>query len=156
MPEADGWTFLRAVRETPSLARLPVILVSAAPATRPIDFPSDMDFDGMLLKPLRMAALAQLLERQLDLEWTWRAQDTEPAVDLNCDKLGPNEVAQLREALALGQVLNLQRQAAALTANPECAAFAQEVIRLCGLVDLPGLQRLFATALPEADEPAGA
>lgn len=152
MPGADGWDFLRAIRESPTLARLPVILVSAAPAARPVDFPSGLAFDGILMKPLQAATLAQFLAQCLSLEWIWEEAAPESGFTTTSVRLAPDEAERLREALALGQILDLQRHAGALAERaPECAAFAEEIIRLCGLVDLPGLRRLFERALPAAD-----
>lgn len=152
MPDADGWAFLRALRASPSCARMPVILISAAPPARPAGFPEGVDFDGMLLKPLQTSALARVLAQQLDLEWIRLDEAGATEKVLRCDKLSQIEVRQLRENLRLGKVLNLQRHAAALAlTNPECADFAQEVVRLCTMIDLGGLHRLFDQALPGED-----
>lgn len=158
MPDADGWSFLRGIRARPELARMPVILVSAAPAARPVGFPEGMEFDGVLMKPLQTSVLVQLLARRLGLEWIRRDQPSAPppVLDLRCVNLSRIEVEQLHDALKLGKVLNLQRHAAALArTNPECAPFAQEVVRLCTLIDLPGLQRLFDQALPQPTDRTG-
>ncbi|WP_104502838.1 hybrid sensor histidine kinase/response regulator [Pseudomonas orientalis] len=49
MPGMDGWELLRQVRNRWS--HLPVLLYSAVPPRRPLDYPDALAFDGALLKP---------------------------------------------------------------------------------------------------------
>ena len=49
MPGMDGWALLRQVRER--WDHLPVILYSAVPPRRPENYPKDLAFDAILLKP---------------------------------------------------------------------------------------------------------
>lgn len=49
MPGMDGWGLLRHVRER--WRHLPVMLYSAVPPRRPQDYPEDLAFDAVLLKP---------------------------------------------------------------------------------------------------------
>jgi len=49
MPGMDGWELLRQVRER--WRHLPVMLYSAVPPRRPQDYPADLAFDAVLLKP---------------------------------------------------------------------------------------------------------
>ncbi|MBC3373699.1 response regulator [Pseudomonas sp. SWRI92] len=49
MPGMDGWELLRHVRD--SGRDLPVMLYSAVPPRRPEDYPEDLAFDAVLLKP---------------------------------------------------------------------------------------------------------
>ncbi|AZE46529.1 hypothetical protein C4K04_0834 [Pseudomonas chlororaphis] len=49
MPGMVGWELLRHVRER--WCHLPVMLYSAVPPRRPEDYPKDLDFDAVLLKP---------------------------------------------------------------------------------------------------------
>ncbi|ALI06518.1 MULTISPECIES: hybrid sensor histidine kinase/response regulator [Pseudomonas] len=49
MPGMDGWELLRQVRER--WRHLPVMLYSAVPPRRPQDYPEDLAFDAVLLKP---------------------------------------------------------------------------------------------------------
>jgi signal transduction histidine kinase len=152
MPEMNGWAFLQAVRESPVLAGLPVILVSAARPSRPAAFPPGMDFDHVMLKPICQEELAAFLGRRLNIEWIWdvrRGNDgavlpgrSEPV------KFPPQaELHAFREILALGRVVALQRWADSLEQMfPDCAGFAAKVRSLCLVVDLAGLQRLLGLA----------
>lgn len=49
MPGMDGWELLRQVRDGPR--DLPVMLYSAVPPRRPENYPQDLAFDAVLLKP---------------------------------------------------------------------------------------------------------
>ncbi len=49
MPGVDGWELLRQVRDGPR--DLPVMLYSAVPPRRPENYPQDLAFDAVLLKP---------------------------------------------------------------------------------------------------------
>ncbi|WP_223472528.1 MULTISPECIES: hybrid sensor histidine kinase/response regulator [unclassified Pseudomonas] len=49
MPGMDGWALLRQVRER--WDHLPVVLYSAVPPRRPENYPKDLAFDAILLKP---------------------------------------------------------------------------------------------------------
>lgn len=50
MPGMDGWELLRQVRER--WGHLPVMLYSAVPPRRPQDYPDNLVFDAVLLKPV--------------------------------------------------------------------------------------------------------
>jgi DNA-binding response OmpR family regulator len=49
MPGMDGWELLRQVRKRRH--PLPVMLYSAVPPRRPQDYPEDLEFNAVLLKP---------------------------------------------------------------------------------------------------------
>ncbi|MBD9413878.1 response regulator [Pseudomonas sp. PDM16] len=61
MPGMDGWALLDVARQRwPSL---PVLLYSSAPPMRPPEYPSDLSFDAVLLKPSDAAELLMTVER---------------------------------------------------------------------------------------------
>lgn len=152
MPEMDGWSLLRAIRQTPRLQKLPIFLISAAQPHRPEGFPADADFDGMLMKPLDQTALARMLEERLDIAWI-RNEGPEATAETGALVLpGPAEIGEMIDMLALGQILAIEEWAEALAqAQPEFRIFAQEVKRLCAAVDLPRLWKL-ASLAAEKDE----
>jgi CheY-like chemotaxis protein len=61
MPVMDGWTFRRAQQNDPSIAHIPVIILSGADAHR---FP-ELDAVAAFEKPVAMAQIAKLLRRLL-------------------------------------------------------------------------------------------
>jgi signal transduction histidine kinase/DNA-binding NarL/FixJ family response regulator len=148
MPGMDGWALLRELRTDSTLAAMPAILVSAAEPQRSPQVPDDIDFDHVLLKPIRQDDLAQTLKRLLGLEWV--LDDIENAASLPVGKNGVPSQAQLatlREMLSLGRVVAIRRWAQELVRDqPELAEFASEAGALAESVDLAGLERLLNRA----------
>jgi len=64
MPVMDGWTFRHAQRNDPSIAHIPVIILSGADAHR---FP-ELDAVAAFEKPVAMAQIASLLRRLLTVQ----------------------------------------------------------------------------------------
>jgi len=148
MPGMDGWAFLREFRALPGASSLPVILVSAACAERPNGFPAGIVFDGVLMKPIRQHELAESLQRLLGLEWTLdQASSVFPTAASSTSLPSANELAALREMLALGRVVAIQRWALNLAeTRPDLADFAREAALLAEAVNLPGLELLLQRA----------
>ena len=139
MPEMDGWGFLRAVREQETMAHLPVILISAARPTYPADFPGNLAFNHVVIKPLNTDKLASYLRQLFD--------GTE-----NSDQKPSNAIARLptvkreefRAMLELGQIVALQHWADNLAQEqPDHHDLAQEIKQRCQTIDLAGLHQLF-------------
>ncbi len=150
MPGQDGWDFLRAVRESPRGRDLPVILISAAAAKRPEGFPEGVDFDHVLLKPLRLDRLLAVLRETLGFDQVPSAPPP-PAGDVPAGPPTPWPppalLDELRSMHAQGQILAMQRWADRLAAaQPDYAPFCRRVVKLCQAVDLPGLKRLLDQA----------
>lgn len=145
MPICDGWGFLEAIRNDQRLADLPVILISAAPAARPADFPADLDFDLKLMKPVRLDNLASLLQHRLGFRWVASATaESRPnaVVEGPQAQPGKEKMEEYRDLLALGKVLALQRWAQRGTLEtPGLASFYDEIVALARAVDLAGLKR---------------
>ena len=59
MPVMDGWTFRRAQREDPSIAHIPVVVLSGADANR---F-AELDAVAAFEKPVEMSLIADVLRR---------------------------------------------------------------------------------------------
>ncbi len=161
MPEVNGWAFLQTVRESPVLAGLPVILVSAARPSRPTAFPAGMDFDHAMLKPICQDELAEFLARRLNIEWILEdpvsIEGAAPSERVEPGRYPPQEeLDAFRDMLTLGRVVALQRWADSLEhVFPDCAGFAGKVRSLCQTVDLGGLQRLLDQAEGQMPESMG-
>lgn len=146
MPFLDGWGFLHLIRRTARGKSLPILLISAALPDRPADFPNDLQFEDVLLKPVNEEQLAAQLARHLGLEWIRNDGVTDeppPAVQERIERPGSERLQEPRRMLALGQVISLCRWAERLaTEEPRWAFFADEIVRLCHAVDLVALKRL--------------
>jgi CheY-like chemotaxis protein len=57
MPTMDGWEFRRRQKEDPRIAKIPVVVVSASDAAKPIDA------DGVLRKPVDIDRLLQTVAK---------------------------------------------------------------------------------------------
>jgi CheY-like chemotaxis protein len=65
MPVLDGFAVVRAIRENPRLAALPVLAVTAYAMQGDRERVLESGFDGYLSKPINATSLAQELERLL-------------------------------------------------------------------------------------------
>jgi CheY-like chemotaxis protein len=65
MPVLDGFAVVRAIRENPRLAALPVLAVTAYAMQGDRERVLNSGFDGYLSKPINATSLAQELERLL-------------------------------------------------------------------------------------------
>lgn len=66
MPVLDGFAVVRRIRETPELAALPVVAVTAYAMRGDRDKILESGFDGYLSKPIDAHALAEELDRLLN------------------------------------------------------------------------------------------
>jgi CheY-like chemotaxis protein len=147
MPNGSGWDLLLAIRNLPGPEQRPVILVSAAPPEPPPDFPPDLRFDGVLLKPDVAKPLAGLLESLLGL--SWRRQELVPKAEFSIARLPAERIGEFKSMVELGRIVALEHWAEALGLNhPEWADLAVEIKRLAESANLGGLQRLLDGPLP--------
>jgi signal transduction histidine kinase/CheY-like chemotaxis protein len=156
MPGMDGWVFLRELRADSVLAAIPAILISAAEPQRSPQVPGDIEFDHVLLKPIRQDDLAHTLKRLLGVEWVLEdMNDSTPLA--GSDKVpSTTQLEVFREMLSLGRIVAIRRWAEDLaSAQPELADFASEVGILAETVDLAGLERLLNRARADADPASG-
>ena len=145
MPVLDGWGFLQAVRADNALADLPVILISAAAAQRPLTAPAELVFSRVIAKPLDAQQLADYLRQMFGEQRS--GENALPVV------LTTENIETFRAMLDLGQVVAIRRwvEALALT-RPECVGFANQVKRCCLGVDLAGLRHLLEQATSSAQK----
>jgi CheY-like chemotaxis protein len=154
MPGMDGWAFLRELRTGKDLRDLPVILVSAAEPRRPTGVPAEIDFDRVLLKPIRQQDLAESVGRLLGLEWILEQVVEEPKmVSGTAGKGSAEQLAALRGMLELGRVVAIQRWAEDLAeTRPDLAEFGAELAVSAEKVDLSGLEEILKRAEEHAPD----
>ncbi|HMX16625.1 MAG TPA: ATP-binding protein [Rhodocyclaceae bacterium] len=145
MPGVDGWDLLRRIRSSERLAALPVILVSAAPATAPEEFPEHWRFDAVLLKPFPQESLEQAIADALTLDWIRAGEAPEPPPEERAAALPPDKAIEFRSMVELGRIVALRHWCAQLKQDhPECGDFAEKAENLARRIDLPGLRDLVA------------
>ena len=93
MPLLDGFAVVRAIRENPSLAALPVLAVTAYAMQGDREHVLNSGFDGYLSKPINAKALAEELERLLS-----RREDRNAAAK----QTGPEADREKQSAKAAG------------------------------------------------------
>jgi CheY-like chemotaxis protein len=136
MPGMTGWGFLQALRQEAGSCGVPVILVSGS-SDRPAGLPDRLDFDAVLMKPFNQASLSCVLQQVLGL------RDATGSTQATLLRPSEEQLAVFRQALALGDVLAMQRWARDLaSAETGFTLFAAEVDLACRRIDLQGLEAL--------------
>lgn len=147
MPRMNGWEFLRHARALPTIAPLPIVLISASEAHRPTDFPPDVEFDLMLYKPLDERLLARFLRENIHGELLPEDGDALDGYEeiLNIP-LPSSEVKLFLEMLDLGRVeaIAIWAQQMANT-DQHFTHFAECVVRLCHTANLAALENIADT-----------
>jgi len=146
MPEMDGWSLLSALRLQYGQA-LPVILFSATPAQPPADWPTHVQFDACLLKPVDsgrlLGTLAHLLKLQsADVVPAWQTRSAAVTTIRPGEMLLPNDAClkEFQSWAERGALSILESHAHELAAkHPEYAAFARFVLTRAEALDLEGI-----------------
>jgi CheY-like chemotaxis protein len=141
MPDGDGWAVLEAVyRDRPDV---PVVMISAAPASLPEGWMSSARFAAEFLKPINHNEFLTLIGRLLGLRWTHvppvaRGIDSPPGV-----RPAAAELAVLREMVELGEVTSIREWTRGLRRrSPELSGFADRVEASVADLDFETLQEL--------------
>lgn len=141
MPDGDGWAVLESIyRHRPDT---PVIMISAAPASRPEGVAEDIRFAAEFLKPINHNEFLTCVGRLLGLRWTHS-----PPVARGLDSpanLRPAaaDLAALRNMVELGEITEMREWARALRQRaPEFAGFADRVEASVADLDFETLQEL--------------
>jgi signal transduction histidine kinase/CheY-like chemotaxis protein len=141
MPDGDGWTVLEAVyRDRPDI---PVVMISAAPASLPEGWMSTARFAAEFLKPVNHNDFLTLIGRLLGLRWTHlppvaRGTDSPPGL-----RPAAAELAVLREMVELGEVTAMREWVRGLRRrSPEYSGFADRVEASVADLDFEMLQEL--------------
>lgn len=147
MADGDGWMVLRTLSEFQP--GIPVLLMSAAPAARPEDFPQNLDFARHLLKPINHTSLLLHISDLLNLEWKEPPDEIgEQPMTATRDECRPgkDDMATLREMIEAGQVSDIMTWADHLkTREPGCAIFSEKVYIAARQLDFPALNSLAGT-----------
>ncbi len=155
MPEGDGWLVLESVAEF--MPQVPVVLISTAPPSPPLNWSSRLRFTAQFLRPLDHAQLLTRMGDLLGLQWTAQAVDLEShrSAQLASDSLAlsakgmalpdVSHLQELAQLVELGQITAIEEWVQGLLAQqPECAPFAAQVLEAVQRLDLQGLEALLA------------
>lgn len=141
MPDGDGWVVLESVyRHRPET---PVVMISAAPASRPEGFEDGIRFAAEFLKPVNHNEFLTCVGRLLGLRWTHS-----PPVARGIDsptgiRPAAVDLAALRNMVELGEVTAMREWAQALRQRaPEYSGFADRVEASVADLDFDTLQEL--------------
>lgn len=140
----DGWQLLQQARARHMT--VPFLMLSASPATPPTDWPADLVFDAVLIKPATPDSLLNALGEIQGLAWV---------VDKSasaCVNAGPSQdwvmppaeaLKSLRGALELGQITDIEDWVCQLKRDhPESIEFAELVQDAIRRLDLAFIRRL--------------
>jgi PAS domain S-box-containing protein len=144
MSDLDGLEATRRLGRDPATATIPVIAVTASALGDVRQASRDAGCVGYLSKPVRAESLFGMLQTHLNVRFVW---GEEPSADVDA-RLADAErhagiAARLRDALALGDVGDIQRLAQDLMAGSDAdAACGQRISRLVTNFDFDGLGEL--------------
>ena len=155
MPDGDGWLVLeRAAKFMPDV---PVVLISTAPPSPPLQWSSRLRFAAQFLRPLDHAQLLSRMGDLLDLQWT--AHNVDPAHHRSAQMVSESStlatkdlalpdvhhLKELAKLVDLGQITAIEEWLRSLQAEqPEHGPFAAQVLEAVHRLDLQGLEALLA------------
>jgi len=141
MPDGDGWPVLEAIHR--ARPEVPVVMISAAPASRPEGIPRELRFAGEFLKPVDHGEFLTAIGKLLGLRWAHtppvaRGLDTPPSL-----RPGDSELSILRDMVELGEITAIREWARGLRERaPQYAGFADRVEASATDLDLSQLETL--------------
>jgi len=139
MPVMMGFEAIAALRQTPDLADVPIIAVSASAFYMDQAQSRRIGCDDFLAKPVEADKLYQHLQRYLNLEWVYEVPQPQAALQPVLADLDPSavvapsqaELEQLYELARMGSMRGVQEQAGYLAGLAESyRPFAQRLITL--------------------------
>jgi len=143
MPDGDGWAVLESIhRHRPDT---PVVMISAAPASRPEGWNEGIRFSAEFLKPVNHNDFLTCVGRLLGLRWTYSSHEERGIGAPPVARPDASELASLREMMELGEVTALREWAQALRRRaPEYSSFADRVEASAADLDFDALEALMA------------
>lgn len=143
MPGQSGWDVFRAAHDRHKA--LPFVLMSASAPTPPPQWPAQLAFAAILMKPVEPAALQKVLGALLQLSWTSACQlvPRPPAPGATLPRPPAAELVWLRETLEMGLVTDIEDWVEqAIAAGAIHAGFARAVLEALRRLDMPALRHL--------------
>ena len=158
MPVMDGYTCLKHIRQSATLAQQKVIASSASVSQQDRQLALDAGADDFLPKPIDMSELLTMLAHQLELEWqyaadvasTAAAEDAAPAEELSAHVVLPpvDTLRSLRNVIATENLRDICQQLENLIAlNADYGPFAQSLLDLTKQLKLDNITTILNQAI---------
>ncbi len=136
MPEMDGWTVARRLRQS-ARERPAIIMLSAITMEKERDFEPERIYDGYMIKPIDLRQLLEQFHTLLNIEWTTRDDDGDDATTLQPAAAAASAVLHgppdddIDALIGLGQIGHFRGINAKLDeierTSPHAAAFVTEL-----------------------------
>ncbi|MEO0538458.1 MAG: response regulator [Cyanobacteria bacterium P01_A01_bin.123] len=158
MPVMDGYTCLKHVRQSATLAQQKVIASSASVSQQDRQLALDAGADDFLPKPIDMSELLTMLAHQLELEWQYAAdaaptaaEDAAPAEALPAHVLPPvDTLRSLRDVVATENLRDICQQLETLiTLNADYEPFARSLLDLTKQLKLDDIKAILNQAIQD-------
>lgn len=154
MPVMDGLEMTRKLRKLPEFQKIPIIASSASVFNINCQNTQDSGCDEFIPKPIQAKELIDKIGKCLGLQWIYEDAAESPqeldisgvqseSEDVNLIYLPAEELANLKEAVAIGDVENIQRTATRLTEfSPKFTAIANQLLQLAEEFDIDKIKVL--------------
>ncbi len=144
MPGMDGWETAKTLRELRPV-RFPIVMISADARLKGQREATASFHDAYLMKPLRLAALLDILKQLLDLQWIYDPHDSPALNAFSFDGLSREQIpsepylAQLSQLGAIGHIRGILAKLDEIGAvQPAAAPTLAYMRRLAEDCDLDG------------------
>ncbi|MEM7114686.1 MAG: ATP-binding protein [Chloroflexota bacterium] len=138
MPQLDGFTLIKKIRQHATLTNLPIIAISASVFDQP---DQSLPIEGFLVKPLQTEQLFGLIQSALDIEWSY----AQPVGDSSPPTQLPDRetLAPLLDFVRQGDIAAAKACAEALAADHP--NFSAKVLSQLKTFQLQSLRQWLAT-----------
>ncbi|GAB4441166.1 MAG: hypothetical protein Kow0031_23130 [Anaerolineae bacterium] len=147
MPDTDGLTAVRQIRQNPQLQQIPVVAVSASVDNDTRHLSRVVGCNDFLTKPFATGDLLAAIQRQLPLNWVYDEPVYLPASEGQLVTPPADELRQLLSSATIGDVTAIETQVKRLP--PQYATFATRIIELTSEFELDTLEQFIRQQLEE-------
>jgi CheY-like chemotaxis protein len=148
MPELDGFALITQIRQSPVLAATKIIATSASSYDQDREQSLAAGADLFLPKPIVLPQLFEAVEKLLELQWHYQAE--EPGPTMAPLPLPPTPfLTKMLEAALIGDIEEIRTQLKTLALQPEMARFVAKFQTLLLDFQLMEIQQLLAEYLAD-------
>ncbi len=157
MPGTDGIEITRQIRNSPDLAGIKVLIISASSSQSPKDIIMESGADDFLSKPVEIKDVFIAIEKHLKIEWIYKEKSETPPIP----EPGPehvfvspprSELEPLHKAARSGNIAEIRRQLDILEASDrQYALFVKEIRCLAGTFQIRQIRKVIETCMEKGD-----